>query len=73
MTEQLTDNEKAYDLGQQDAADGHCIMVSYHDWCECGFIGSHASYKAGFEDYTKDNLEVEEQDERSILTRASIF
>lgn len=61
MPEQLTDNEKAYDLGQQDAADGHCVMINYNDWSENGFKGSHSAYKAGFEDYINDNSEEDEQ------------
>lgn len=61
MIEQLTDNEKAYDLGQQDAADGHCVMINHNDWCEYGFKGSHSAYKAGFEDYISDNCQEDQE------------
>lgn len=55
MTEQLTSNEKAYDIGQKDAADGHSVMINYSDWVAFGFEGSHSAYKAGYEDYINDS------------------
>jgi hypothetical protein len=61
MTEQLTANEKAYDLGYSDCVEGN-FMISYEDWCQEGREGSHSAYKAGYEDCEQDNPECSEEE-----------
>lgn len=56
MTEQLTANEKAYDLGYSDCVQGN-LMIDYNDWCAEGHEGSHSAYEAGYEDCENDNFE----------------
>jgi hypothetical protein len=53
MTEQLTANEKAYDLGYNDYIQGN-LKIDYSDWCTEGREGSHSAYKAGYEDAEND-------------------
>ena len=62
MTEQLTANERAYDLGYADCCKGNS-MIDYSDWCAGGYEGSHAAYKAGYEDCEQDNPEFDEEEQ----------
>nr|DAH57268.1 MAG TPA: hypothetical protein [Caudoviricetes sp.] len=50
--ELCVDDQKAYETGQKDAADGHCVMINLSDWEEFGFKGSHEAYKQGFKEWS---------------------
>jgi len=62
MNEQLTDHEKAYDLGYSDFMKGN-YMIDYNDWITEGRVGSHSAYKAGYEDGENDTYEEFDGDE----------
>ncbi len=57
----LTPFEKAYDQGQNDAANGE-MMIPYEDWCSEWRVGSHSAYKAGYEDYMDSQYPDEDYD-----------
>lgn len=59
MKENLTDNELAYEIGQEDAQI-NSVMISYSDWVAEGWKGSHSAYEAGFQDYIDDQYPEED-------------